>query len=70
MTFLGPVGGWLSAWRTGELTPAFPLLMAMTFVVGLPLAVWARRPRHSGLLGLAALLWFFAGYYFSVGMWI
>ena len=67
---LGPIGGWWGAWRAGHMTEAFALLMMMTLAACLPLAAWIRRPRHSGLLGLAAVLWFFAGYYWTVGMWI
>jgi hypothetical protein len=67
---LGPIGGWSGAWRTGDMTRAFPLLMTITLAALLPLATWIRCPRHSGLLGLATFLWFFAGYYLTVGMWI
>ena len=68
--FLGPIGGWWGAWRTGDLTRTFTLLMTMTLAVCLPFAAWIRRPRHSGLLGLAILFWLLGGYYLAIGMWI
>lgn len=67
---LGPTGGWWGAWQTGDITRAFALLTTMTAASCLPLAAWIRHPRHSGLLGLATFLWFIAGYYLTVGMWI
>jgi len=67
---LGPLGGWWDAWRTGNITGAFALLVSVTATGCLPLAAWIRWPRHSGLLGVATLLWFLAGYYFTVGRWI
>jgi hypothetical protein len=67
---IGPIGGWWDACRTGRIANAFALLITMTLAALLPLAAWIRRPRHSGLLGLATFLWFTSGYYFTIGMWI
>ena len=66
----GPIGGWWGAWQAREIARAFPLLIMMTAAATVPFGVWIRRPRHSGLLGLAIFVWFFAGYYFAVGMWM
>ena len=66
----GPASGWWRAITEGRMSTALPLLLLATGLPVVPLALWLRANNHTGFLGLAVLLWFASGWYFTIGMWI
>lgn len=69
LTASGPLAGWWTASSGRGIANVWGFLTWMTAIPLVPLALWLRR-LNQAWLGLAALLWFLVGYYYSVGMWI
>ncbi|MFT3765740.1 MAG: hypothetical protein QM820_09515 [Minicystis sp.] len=65
---LGPLSGWLEAFASRSVVAALPTVGIVTAVSCVPLVAAIRR-RSVPLLALAGLLWFIAGYLFTIAMW-
>ena len=67
---LGPLSGWVRYWLSGDSmttrSQPFWFVLECLGIWGVPFLFWLRR-YSSGLLGLATLLWFVFGFFFTFG---